>query len=78
MNKLTNKLFTNVVNFTTTPSAIAKAADKLLSRILPEENAAAVICFIVCGGCFLRLRVCRRCCRSGSVTVCYPRYLVRC
>jgi hypothetical protein len=67
MNNLANKFFANLVNFAETPGVIANAADKLLSQILPKENAAADVCVTrKCYACRKYSgswrRPCRRCC----------------
>ena len=78
MNNVTNKLFTSVANFAETPGVIANTADKLLSRILSEENVAALRCFNDCTYCLLGWKRCRVCCDRAGKDICEGWRLVRC
>lgn len=80
MNNLTNTILMTVTNFVQTSGAIANIADKLLNRILPEENTAAaqipIFCrkqkpITFCGQCVNGFKFCLSCCRLLPSRQCY-------
>jgi hypothetical protein len=78
MNNLTNKLLTKVSDLAQTSGGILNVADKLISRFLASENAAAFPCFYLCQRCVNRVKRCRTCCYIRPFRVCYPYRSVAC
>lgn len=81
MHKLTDKLFMKVVDLTQMPGAITKVADKLLNRLVPQEDVSAAKCWtVICWGCVLGRKTCELiCCTNVPLVglVCYPKTEIR-
>ncbi|MBD3886238.1 hypothetical protein IFO70_31580 [Phormidium tenue FACHB-886] len=71
MNAKLNQLFATLSNLTESSGAIATVADKLLSRVVPQETASAGCRTLFCTGCVFRRKVCTNfCCTFGAFPPC--------
>ena len=60
--KLFDNLFTKVTDLSHKSNRIGKAADHLLSRVVPEEVAEAICQTTACSGCIFGKKVCHEVC----------------